>query len=413
MCGKFSKSDKINYFSIDFYFYFYLFIILFYRTSEETSLTLKIPETITTWRITAFTINAESGLGVAKEAAEITTFQKFFISLNLPYCVKRGELIQIPVVLFNYYNQSLDTEVSLINNEQEYDFAGTSVDNEGIQTNKQNQTKMIQVPANGAKNVPFLINPKKIGYIDLLVIANNSLSSDGVNQTLKVEPEGVIKHQNQATVLNLADEESNVSLDFTPNIPEDTVPNSEFFTLAVGGDMLLPTLENLNNLVRLPKGSGEQNLVTFASNTLVLDYLKANREFAKHAELINKAKMYMEVGYQQQLSFRHDNGGFSVFGKQPKYDKTNQASVLPSIWLTAYAIRFFIKASAYISIEDKIIESGLDFLSTAQLENGEFIATGYVFEPEHHNRYGLTAHVLQAFLENPVSKKGGKGYNVD
>lgn len=369
-----------------------------FSTQEKTLLTLNIPETITTWRITAFSVHEDTGLGIIKSPTDITTFQKFFISINLPYSVKRGELITIPVTIFNYFDESLKTELTMINSQQEYDFVDS-----GSEKQNQNLTKKILVPANGGKTVPFLINPKKVGDIQLIATAQNSRVSDGVNLKLKVEPEGVPMPQNQAVYICLNDRLKQLSADFVISIPDDIVPDSEYISIAVGGEMLVPTLENLNNLVRLPTGCGEQNMVNFAPNILVLDYLKAARLFGKQTKLVKQAKHFIEVGFQQELSFRHSNGGFSVFGEYSKYNQQYKISGEPSIWLTAYVIRFFIKASTYTAIEDRIIESGLSFLAGKQLENGEFPNTGFLFSSGQQNRFGLTAFVLQTFLQKKVS----------
>lgn len=48
--------------------------------------------------------------------------QPFFVSLNLPYSVKRGEVISIPVGVFNYLDDEFNVEVTLHNTDQELEF---------------------------------------------------------------------------------------------------------------------------------------------------------------------------------------------------------------------------------------------------------------------------------------------------
>ena len=45
----------------------------------------------------------------------------------------------------------------------------------------------------------------------------------------------------------------------------------------ITGDILGPALSNLDHLVRMPTGCGEQNMVRFVPNILVLDYLTSTR----------------------------------------------------------------------------------------------------------------------------------------
>lgn len=55
-----------------------------------------------------------------------------------------------------------------------------------------------------------------------------------------------------------------------------------------------------------------------------------------------------------------------------------------------------------MAMESHIIESGLDYLAKAQREDGSFPYTGYLMYPAQQNRFGFTAFVLMAFLEDQV-----------
>lgn len=50
-------------------------------------------------------------------------FKKFFISLNLPYSIKRGETVALSVVVFNYMSQGVTATVTLDNSRKEFEFA--------------------------------------------------------------------------------------------------------------------------------------------------------------------------------------------------------------------------------------------------------------------------------------------------
>lgn len=82
----------------------------------------KVPDTITSWIITGFSLDPISGIGLTKEPRSLEVFQPFFVSLNLPYSVKRGEVISIPVGVFNYLDEDFDVEVTLHNTDQELEF---------------------------------------------------------------------------------------------------------------------------------------------------------------------------------------------------------------------------------------------------------------------------------------------------
>lgn len=317
---------------------------------------------------------------------DITTFLPFFLTLNLPYSVKRNEIIVIPITVFNYHNQSLDTDVTMFNEDLKFNF----VEPMHKPYNSRQHTKRINIPAIGAKMVKFSIKPSEIGELEIRIKAENSLYSDGVMKKLKVIPEGVIKYENKAIYLSAEAGKASLVLD----IPVNSVKDSEEITLSVGGEYMLPVLENLHKMIKMPTGCGEQNMVNFAPNILILDYMKATGQYLKAPKLVSRAKYFLDIGYQQTLSYRHNNGGYSVFGGN--YDKE------ASTWLTAYVARFMIKASKYIAIETRIIDSAMEYLANQQLTDGSFPYTGYLFFKQLENKHGFTAFVLLTFLEDRV-----------
>ncbi|XP_011290750.1 pregnancy zone protein [Musca domestica] len=363
-------------------------------TQPNTPLTVKVLDTVTTWELRAFSVNDETGFGMLEENLEIEAFQPFFISVNLPYAVKRGETVKVPVTIFNYLREQLQSNVSMIGRSKDFEFV-----NEGnVAGAEQNETKrslMLDIPANNARSGIFMIRPQRVGLIDIEITATSGVVSDRVLHKLKVEPEGVVHNRKQEVLISLSQIKSNQTT-FQAEIPADIVPDSEYLQLTVSGDVMGSTLENLDNLVQKPKGCGEQNMIYLAPNILIMDHLQSleERMMATNASsgLMEKAKQFLDVGYQQQLAYRHSTGGYSVFGPD---------SSTESNWLTAYTTRFFIKGQQYSAIENVYIEDALKYLSQQQLDDGSFPHRGFLFEPAHQNRFGFAAFVLLTFLESP------------
>ncbi|XP_061396861.1 CD109 antigen-like, partial [Musca vetustissima] len=166
---------------------------------EEFTWSKKIPDTITSWVLTGFAMNSEKGLAVTGEETKITTFKPFFISIRLPYSVKRGEVINIPALVFNYLDKTLDVEVTLDNSDNEFEF--TEITNEVI--GDQSRTKMVRVPAMGAAGVAFMIRPKVLGNVMLKYTAISPVAGDAIHKSMKVVPEGVTIYGNRAFFVNL------------------------------------------------------------------------------------------------------------------------------------------------------------------------------------------------------------------
>ena len=60
------------------------------------------------------------------------------------------------------------------------------------------------------------------------------------------------------------------------------------------GDIMGPALSNLDHLVRMPTGCGEQNMVGFTPNIYVLKYLKSTGKDTE--QMVDKTKHHMEIG---------------------------------------------------------------------------------------------------------------------
>lgn len=143
------------------------------------------------------------------------------------------------------------------------------------------------------------------------------------------------------------------------------------------GDILGGSVKNMEKLIRMPDGCGEQNMLNFVPNIVILDYLKTTNQLTPAVEL--KATTFMNAGYQRELSYKHEDGSFSAFGKRDKSGST---------WLTAFVARSFIQASKYIQVEQRIINEALTWLSRIQAPNGSFPEVGSVLSAEMQGESG-------------------------
>jgi len=365
---------------------------------EETVIRkeLKSPHTLTTWQAEAICIHDGVGLGVAKPASLLVN-QDFFAELRLPYSVKRGEKFPLNVTVFNYIDVELPITVKLITAEEEvmaekteYELCIGAKDNKvismGTVAKKLGDLK-VKVEAkitNGIKNCKD-------------VEAGNGFT-DALEKPLKVKPEGVPveKVESDFKCFESGTEKFSMS---KLEIPDNAVEDSERAWVYVTGDIMAPALENVGNLVRLPTGCGEQNMVGLVPNIYLLQYLDSTNQ--KKPELQKKAKEYMRIGYDRQQKYRHPNGAYSIWGGDGDKDG--------STWLTSFVVKSFSEASQYVKIDRRLVQSSVDWLLKGQMENGCFRKRGYV-----HSSYlkggasddSLTPFVVAALLEAKTSKLG-------
>ncbi|CAG9811984.1 unnamed protein product [Chironomus riparius] len=373
------------------------------ENSNKHVLTKKVPDTITSWIITGFSLNPNLGLGLTKEPTKLNVFQPFFVSTNLPYSIKRGEVVSIPFSVFNYLGTDQNVIVKFFNSDRDFEFVEVNDAENSVSRQKRalekERTKEILVKSNEGSSISFMIRPLKVGHITIKVTAESQLAGDGVERQLKVEPEGVTQYFNEAVFVDLRNQK-NLRKNIQITVPSDAVEDSTRMEASVIGDILGPTLENLDNLIQLPYGCAEQNMLKFVPNILVLEYLTNLNKLNPETEA--KLKKHLDVGYQKQLTYKNKGGSYSGFGM-----KTENGST----WLTAYVAKSFNQASKYIDIDQEVITEALDFLNSVQSDNGSFPEFGHVsYTPMQGGAskgIGLTAYTLITFLEN---KQHGEKY---
>lgn len=107
-------------------------------------------------------------------------------------------------------------------------------------------------------------------------------------------PEGFPVEETKSALICPKDSSDDSSFMWELTLPKDAVPDSGRAYLNLIGDILGPALENLDKLIKLPKGCGEQNMILFVPNNHVIKYLDAMR--INKPDLRAKAIRNMEKG---------------------------------------------------------------------------------------------------------------------
>jgi CD109 antigen len=111
-------------------------------------------------------------------------------------------------------------------------------------------------------------------------------------------------------------------------------------------------------------------------------------------EIQAKAELFIQTGYQRQLTYRHQDGSFSAFGEQ---DETG------SLWLTAFVLSTFANAREVQTIDETILSEAASWMLSHQKADGSFESVGTVIHQEMiggvNAGYGLTAFATLALLD--------------
>ncbi|KAH3871689.1 hypothetical protein DPMN_034900 [Dreissena polymorpha] len=96
-----------------------------------------------------------------------------------------------------------------------------------------------------------------MGMIPLTVTTRSALAADGVQRQLLVEPEGVPKQYSNLVLVDLKNQ-TTFSQVVDIFMPQTVVAGSQRIVVSAIGDLLGPTVNNLDKLLQMPTGCCEQ-----------------------------------------------------------------------------------------------------------------------------------------------------------
>ena len=336
----------------------------------KATVDLTAPDSITTWRLHAVS-TSQQGLGITESV--LLVFQEFFGEPDLPYAVTRGEQFPVRIQIFNYLDEPQTVHVELA----EADWFKLLDD----------AKKDVSVNANSVSSVSFLIEPAKLGRNILEVTLRSPLRADAVRKELLVEAEGT---RRELITNGLIKAGQAVQLD--ANMPPYYVEGSEKLLLSITPSLVAQSINGVDDLLQMPYGCGEQNMIFFAPDVEVLRYLNATGQLTP--EVRAKAEHFITVGYQRELTFRHNDGSFSAFGES---DQTG------SLWLTAFVLGCFSAARDIQTIDETVLAEAAHWIETHQSADGSWEPIGFVCHSEMvggvKGTYALTAFVTIALAD--------------
>uniref|UniRef100_A0A8D3BU42 Si:ch211-212c13.8 n=1 Tax=Scophthalmus maximus TaxID=52904 RepID=A0A8D3BU42_SCOMX len=370
--------------------------------SGTKDVSLTVPDTITTWETEAFCLSPQ-GFGLAPRK-EITVFQPFFLELTLPYSIIRGEHFELKATTFNYMSSCIMVTVTP---EPSSDYTLTPLSGDlytSCLCGSERQT------------LSWTMAPSALGVMNVSVTAeavashascDNEIVSvpdrgriDKVTRSLIVKAEGT--EMTKTHNLLLCPKGEALTEEVELQLPKNVINGSARASVSVLGDILGRALKNLDGLLKMPYGCGEQNMALLAPNIYILQYLKNTQQLTP--AIVQKATNFLTSGYQRQLNYKDREGAYSTFG-----------SGAGNTWLTAFVLRSFTKAQSFIYIDPTKIEESKHWLDREQRENGCFKKSGRLFNNRMKggvsDEVTLSAYITAAFLEvnasvdDPVVKK--------
>ncbi|KAL9927450.1 thioester-containing protein 3 [Glossina fuscipes fuscipes] len=366
----------------------WLFLNVTAGNEERTIIRDRLPNGMTNWILTAFAIDPVQGIGLVQPSKVLAASKEFYITNEFPYSVKLGETVALPFVVINNRDDDLEAEITFYNTAQEFEFPQITEKPTPKSKVELYSRRTLMVGAKSSKSVAFIVTPKRVGSLTVKAVVASKLLTDSVEGNLLVEYPGSTEIVNRDILFGLeSSDKRNISV--SVRIPRNSIKESAKIEISLYMDLMGGILDNMENLIYQPVGNGEQAMIKFMPHLMVLKYLQRSRKLTPSLEM--RAKNNLKLGYQRLLYYRHKNGAFSAFGLTEEKSST---------WLTAYAAKAFSMASEFIQIDERILQTALNYLASVQNSNGGFDERGDEFEQFRDNGISLSAFVTLAFMEN-------------
>lgn len=330
----------------------------------EATMTIPLADSITTWRISALANSADGLLG--SRDGGIRVFQDFFVDIDFPATLTRGDEFHVPLALYNYLDRPQQVRLE-IEAADWYSLVGEP------------DLELMLNPGEVA-GVRLPIRVERVGLHALTVVARGEAMSDAVARRILVEPDG-------QKVEGIVSGALDGNVEHAVTIPAEAVPDSGTLLVKLYPGVFSQVVEGMDGILRMPGGCFEQTSSSTWPNVLVARYMEDSGTGSP--ELMLRANEYINAGYQRLLTFEVDGGGFEWFGNPPSHTV-----------LTAYGLLEFTDMAQVRPVDADMIARTRAWLLGQQQDDGRWEAargldeTGLLTDPTT-----ITAYVAFALAE--------------
>jgi len=326
----------------------------------KATVSLDMADSITEWRVSTLANSIDGKLGGG--VGGVTVFQDFFVDINFPAQLTRGDEVSFPVAVYNYLDEPQSVQVDLEPGDWYTPLGAT--------------TQVVDLAAGEVRGIRVPVRVDKVGVRTLTVKAIGTEKSDAVARMVRVVPDGKEFAQADSGSLSAG------SVSHTPQFPANAVEGSPLLFLNVYPAFLSQAVEGLDSMLQEPYGCFEQTTSTTWPNVLVLSYMLASGQVTPEIQM--KAESLISTGYQRLLTFEHPGGGFSWFGTQDP---------APYLSVTAFGVMEFADMAKVHDLDDTLIPRTVQWLASQQKPDGSWEGDQTEFFSFHTSALRNTAFV--------------------
>ncbi|XP_067128932.1 A.superbus venom factor 2-like, partial [Centruroides vittatus] len=365
----------------------------------------KLPGSITIWKVQAVSVSPQWGICVS-DVTKYLSARDFFLHLNIPYSIVRNEQLDLQVTVFNYLKYRMELLVYIY---------GVKDLITGASEGEKSERKKMTLLSSTIGSVNFTIVPLVAKDYVIRAVAITAGPVDVVEKKLHVVPEGVTEELDFVNTIDPTNRQRRKrGIHVVSDVLRDTIiasaqrqqmifylhprrnyiPGTEMVILSVIGTEYGPTVQTVvhdpKDLIRMPTGCCEQTMTYLGPTLYTLNFLKSKKKIDLETE--EKLYDYVGEGYRRALTFRNEDGSFSLWPRKPS-----------SIWLTSFVTKIFCQASKLIYIDKNVICKGMKWITHKQNSDGSFednypvIRSDIMYGSE--GKIPMTAFVLSVLQE--------------
>jgi alpha-2-macroglobulin-like protein len=320
-------------------------------------------DSITSWRVSALAHTAAGKLGGGVGAVKV--FQDFFVDVDFPATLTRGDEVDFPVAVYNYLDRPQTVHLELAPAPWYTARGPTTVD--------------VALAPGQVTGVRFPVRVGEVGRQSLTVKGQGGQRADAVARSVLVEPDGKAIPVARSGALGAGE------LMETVTFPAAAIAGSQRLHLDLFPAYLSQVVQGMDSLLRVPNGCFEQTTSTAWPNVLVTAYLAETKQLKPDVQL--KAESLMSAGYQRLLTFEHRGGGFSWFGEQDGQ---------PYLSVTAFGLMEFADMAKVHPVDEAMLERTRRWLAGKQAADGSWGGDKSEFFSFHTSTVRNSAFVVWA-----------------
>ena len=338
-------------------------------SNGSANLDLTLSDNITTWTIQTVGNTKDGRIGYSS-INDIKVFKEFFADFELPHNLVVGDIVSIPVTVYNYTDNTINTNLKIS-------------DDSWFKLNSNNNLN-ISIEPNSSKMEYISIEITEFGNNKFRVEASDGNLTDIIEKEAEISPNGYKIEK----VVSTGVLDDNISEDLL--ILDNIVENTAKAKVKIYASTISQAVEGMENIFKMPTGCFEQVSSSLYPNILALKYLEDNGIVDENIK--SKAIEYISSGYQKLLAYevKGESGGYSLYGDSPA-----------ETVLTAYGLMELTDLKQVYKVDENVTSKMNEFLYGKQNLNGSFTITGYhKGGASSGDQLALNAYIIWALSES-------------